>query len=73
MQLPPLTDWASVLSSLDGSVVDLTVTAPDTFKPGRTAGMAAFRDFVDNRLKNYADNRNDPNVDVQSGLSPWIR
>lgn len=73
IELPPLIEWNAILSSLDSEKVDLRVSIPDTFKPGRAAGMAAFQDFTVNRLKKYADNRNDPNVDVQSRLSPWIR
>ena len=61
------------MGSLDAKKVDLSVSVPSTFVPGRTAAMAAFQDFCDNKLKKYADNRNDPNLDVQSGMGPWIR
>ncbi|GMI11990.1 hypothetical protein TrVE_jg13993 [Triparma verrucosa] len=71
--LGPLTNWEEVLGSLDAKKVDLSVSVPSIFVPGRTAAMAAFQDFCDNKLKKYADNRNDPNLDVQSGMGPWIR
>jgi deoxyribodipyrimidine photo-lyase len=70
-KMPTPTDWTSVMKSIS-SEVEVT-TIPDTFKPGKTAGMSVFSSFCESRLKNYADNRNDPNLHVQSDMSPYIR
>lgn len=44
--------------------------------PGRTGGtsaaLARFEDFLEHRLARYAEERNDPNADVLSGMSPYL-
>jgi deoxyribodipyrimidine photo-lyase len=40
--------------------------------PGQTAARAALRSFVNQRLEDYAEARNDPTVDGLSGLSPYF-
>ncbi len=42
------------------------------FVPGPEAGLGVMRDFLQNRLADYAEGRNDPNADAQSGLSPYL-
>ncbi len=39
---------------------------------GGVAGRSRMRDFLDNRLAGYADDRNQPDVDAASGLSPYL-
>lgn len=39
---------------------------------GEMAANAALADFTENRLNGYAADRNDPNMDAQSGLSPYF-
>ncbi len=39
---------------------------------GGAAGRARARAFLDERLVGYADNRNQPDVDAASGLSPYL-
>ena len=48
------------------------VENPYAFKPGEKAGMAMLKDFIDNRLPNYAEMRNNPNADALSDLSPYF-
>lgn len=69
--LPKSTDWEAVMNSLSAEVHKTSM--PSTFKPGKAAGMEVFRKFCDERLKDYADNRNDPNLEVQSDMSPYVR
>lgn len=45
---------------------------PGGHEPGERAGRAALEDFLANRLRGYAVDRNDPARDGQSGLSPWL-
>ncbi|MFP4543350.1 MAG: deoxyribodipyrimidine photo-lyase [Candidatus Kapaibacterium sp.] len=42
------------------------------FAPGEEAAHKVLRDFIDNRLDNYAAKRNDPAEDHLSGLSPYF-
>lgn len=41
-------------------------------KPGARAARASLAAFTRRRLKGYDARRNDPTVDGQSGLSPWL-
>ena len=41
-------------------------------QPGEVAAAEALADFIEQRLGGYAVRRNDPLVDGQSGLSPWL-
>lgn len=40
--------------------------------PGMKAGKKALRDFLDNRLRGYDEARNNPAIDGQSNLSPYL-
>lgn len=42
------------------------------FAPGEAAALAGLEDFLAQRLAGYAARRNDPSLDGQSGLSPWL-
>lgn len=43
------------------------------FAPGYKAGMARFDEFVEGSgLSRYDRDRNDPSLDAQSGMSPWL-
>ncbi len=41
-------------------------------KAGEAAAMFAATGFITDKLKNYSDSRNDPCLDGQSGLSPYL-
>jgi deoxyribodipyrimidine photo-lyase len=40
--------------------------------PGYKGAIAQLESFIQHRLKFYNDNRNDPNTNVASNLSPWF-
>lgn len=40
--------------------------------PGKTEGMKKLEEFIEERLTGYAERRNDPVADAQSGLSPYL-
>ncbi len=42
------------------------------FKSGEKAGLIVLDDFVSNRLNNYAADRNNPTMNGQSDLSPYL-
>jgi deoxyribodipyrimidine photo-lyase len=64
----PAIDWDAVLS-MEGLA---EVPEATWITPGYTAGMRALHSFVEHRLEKYADARNDPNQEGQSGLSPYF-
>lgn len=68
VELPAPVDWVKVLASLE---IDRTVLEVTAFKPGAAAGMAVLESFCADRIKYFADQRNDPNVDVASNTSPY--
>ncbi|HTY90416.1 MAG TPA: deoxyribodipyrimidine photo-lyase [Methanocella sp.] len=63
----------------DGPRIDLKklrlpeVPPSDRYRGGETRALRTLREFVDGRLDGYAENRNDPGIDGQSGLSPYLR
>jgi deoxyribodipyrimidine photo-lyase len=46
--------------------------APVALRGGADAAREAIRAFVEDRLDRYADQRNDPDTDAASGLSPYL-
>ncbi len=42
------------------------------FKPGREAALNQLKWFLENALENYIENKNDPNLDSTSQLSPYL-
>jgi deoxyribodipyrimidine photo-lyase len=64
-----LIDWQKVLAGL---TVDRTVPEVSNFKPGETAAREVLGDFLESKLPYYPERRNDPNLDGQSNLSPYL-
>lgn len=62
-------DFNEVLESLK---LDDSVKPVTKFKAGTKAGHENLQSFVDERIKVYSDNRNDPNADALSNMSPWF-
>lgn len=60
---------AETLRSLE---IDRSVQPVSLWKPGEKAAQAAMRAFLKKKLARYADDRNDPIKDGQSGLSPYL-
>ncbi len=65
----PPTDWATAYRSLR---VDRSVTPVNRFSPGAKAAKRLLRRFLDKRLPDYHNARNDPTRDAQSHLSPYL-
>ncbi len=65
----PKVDWETAGKSLK---VDKSVGEVEGIRPGYSAGMDQFEEFINNRLTKYTKKRNDPTEDFQSGLSPWL-
>lgn len=64
----PLTDWEESTRAIRAA----PGTEVSWIKPGERAAMRRLRDFVARNLEFYASKRNDPTVDGQSNLSPYI-
>jgi len=68
-EMPQLTNWDSAYASLE---INRDI-GPVTFcRPGENAARQALERFIQHRLPRYADKRNDPNHNAQSGLSPYL-
>ncbi len=52
--------------------IDRSVKASPFFTGGTTEAKKRFRHFVQHKLDDYADIRNDPMADCQSNLSPYL-
>lgn len=68
LQAPEI-DWKSAKDTLQ---VDRTVPEVDWCVPGTCAGLEVLEEFVQNRLRWFADKRNDPCQPVLSNLSPYF-
>lgn len=63
------TDWDRGVSGLE---VDRKVKLVDWIKPGSRAALKTLEAFLQERLDRYAGDRNDPNRNGQSNLSPYL-
>lgn len=66
-------DWKRAACEVRASkAIDSTVSPIDWCDPGERAAHAALESFcTDGRLKRFADQRNDPNANALSNLSPY--
>lgn len=64
-------ELAAGLASLAALPIDHTV-APSPTRGGWSAARQALADFLDRKLHRYATERNDPDADATSGLSPYL-
>ena len=62
-------DWRGAEESLE---VNREVGEVEWCTPGTAAGMATFQQFCKKKLKTYHLDRNDPNKNGLSNLSPWL-
>ncbi|XP_013418542.1 deoxyribodipyrimidine photo-lyase-like [Lingula anatina] len=62
-------DWSAAEASLQ---IDRTVTEVKWASPGATAGLRTLETFCKERLKFFNADRNNPNKNACSNLSPWI-
>jgi deoxyribodipyrimidine photo-lyase len=62
-------DWGKSIRTLD---VDHKVQEVDWIQPSEKAAYLAMKKFLNNKLSLYAGRRNDPTLDGQSNLSPYL-
>jgi deoxyribodipyrimidine photo-lyase len=63
------TRWDAARKSLK---VDTSVPAVDWIEPGERAAREMLRRFIEKKLSDYDAQRNDPNLDALSHLSPYL-
>lgn len=63
------TDWNNLIKSLN---INREVKEVDWIKPGELAASKSLKDFLENRLERYSEDRNDPNKNALSNLSPYL-
>lgn len=63
------TNWNSILDTLS---VDRDVGEVTGIEPGELAARNALSNFIETRLETYDKDRNFPERQGQSGLSPWL-
>lgn len=68
---PAWTDFSGSPSSLQALPIDHGV-APLSIRGGEGAARAHMRAFVASKLARYHEDRSPPDLDGQSGLSPWL-
>jgi len=61
--------WDKALKSLP---VDKTIPKVDWIKPGEKAAAQTLHEFLTHKITNYDLQRNDPNQNAQSNLSPYL-
>jgi len=69
LHLGDLPDWTALLEALD---VDRSLASVPGAEGGTDAGVALLEAFLESGLADYAERRNDPAEDHQSGLSPYL-
>ncbi len=62
-------DWENLYKSLK---IDNSVKPAKVFTPGENAANKTLRNFINNKLKNYSSDRNDPNKNGISNISPYL-
>lgn len=65
----PSCDWDKIYRSLK---VNYSVGVVDWITPGETSAHKMLETFINNKIVKYASNRNDPNNDALSNLSPFL-
>jgi photolyase PhrII len=65
-------NYPSVREAYALSTVDSSVSIINNTVPGEDAALNALHHFISHKLEGYAVNRNNPCIDGQSGLSPYL-
>ncbi len=62
-------DWENLYGRLN---IDSSVKIVENIKSGNAAAVSVLNDFLKNKYEKYGELRNDPTIDSQSGLSPYL-
>ena len=64
--------WASAGEAVASLPIDHDVVPPAGVRGGATAGTAMLEEFVDRKLARYGEDRNEPEKNATSRLSPYL-
>ncbi|RPI62973.1 MAG: deoxyribodipyrimidine photo-lyase [Ignavibacteriales bacterium] len=62
-------DWVKIRKLVK---INFDIKEVDWLKPGETSALKSFKYFLKNKFENYYELRNDPSIDYQSNLSPYL-
>lgn len=65
----PFQDWEKLIGFLE---IDKTVKEVEWAKPGTGEGFKILKQFMDTKIASFSKDRNNPNLDALSNLSPWF-
>ena len=65
----PKIDWQKILND---KTIDYTVIPVESFHGDHASAKKALKKFLSEKIENYGDKRNDPTLDAQSNLSPYL-
>ena len=65
----PVNDWVEMMKCIKA---DRSVSPVEKFLPGESAASKVLERFITRRLSRYDTDRNDPGIDGQSDLSPYL-
>ena len=66
---------SELLEGMPGSLGELPIDhaiAPSQFRGGHTVARHRLKEFFEDKLESYAEDRNEPDLDGASGLSPYL-
>ncbi len=69
---PPGLDLADIDAILAGLKIDKSVAPSQRFVGGTDRAVKLLKDFIKKKLAGYAANRNDPSLECQSHMSPYL-
>ncbi|MGA1820450.1 MAG: deoxyribodipyrimidine photo-lyase [Thermoplasmatota archaeon] len=68
----PSVDLTDPVAALEGLNVDRSVRGVDWLKGGTSNALSRFREFLDTGLDRYHLDRNDPSLEIQSDMAPYL-
>jgi len=63
---------ATLRRKIYGNIADFLTEYPQPHSSTKGEAASILEDFIQNKLEFYAEQKNDPNIDVTSGLSPYL-
>lgn len=63
---------ATLRKKIYGNIANFLTEYPQLFECQKCTAYEVLEDFIQNKLDNYSDHKNDPNKDFTSNLSPYL-
>jgi deoxyribodipyrimidine photo-lyase len=65
-------DLKNIDEAISALGIDASVTKSSYFKGGTSQAIEYLEDFLENKLAKYSESKNDPTVDYESNMSPYL-